>query len=82
MAPTSWLPASSGDDPQKASTVHVGGIFNAFGRKDLSDEEKKELRAASISPKFAWKENAQAKCSYMFCVVDNDHVSDGVQVTI
>jgi hypothetical protein len=67
------------DDP---IILHVGGMYGAFGAKDMSDEQKKELRKAKIFLTDAWKENVNAKASYVFRVVDHDNPDKGVQVAI
>ena len=71
-----------GDDPKETQVLHVGGICNLFGQDDLSEEQKKQLKKAGISQQEAWKENAFAKMSYLFCVVDNAHPGNGVQIAI
>lgn len=63
-------------------TIHAGGLYNHFGRKDLTREELREMKAAGISPKKAWIENAQARCEYVFRVVDLKDVDAGCQVSI
>ena len=65
--------------------LHAGGLYNAFGRDDLSAEEKKELKEAKIvlgGDRGAWSQNAQAKMNYLFCVVDNANAEGGVQIAI
>ena len=68
------------DDPSKAVVLHAGGIYNAFGKKDLDKELLAQMREARISPQEAWVENCYSKCNYVFIVVDVDHVDDGIQV--
>ena len=65
-----------------SKVIHAGGLYNAYGRPNLTPEEKAELASARISPKEAWKENAMAKCSYVCRVVDNDHPEKGIQISI
>jgi hypothetical protein len=62
--------------------LHSGGLYGAYGKQNLTDDERKELAAAEIYPKEAWKENAVAKCNYVCRVVDNDHPEKGVQISI
>ena len=72
-----------GDDD--VSILHAGGLYNAFGRDDLTMEEKAEMKAAKIrvgGEQGAWRENAQAKMSYLFVVVDNASPDAGAQVAI
>lgn len=70
-----------GDDPERTITMHAGGIFNAFGRKNppLTQTEKAELRRAGIRRDEAFKENNLARLQYLFTVLAD--VSDGVQIT-
>ncbi len=69
-----------GDDPKETSVLHAGGLWNAFGKKDMEPEQKAQMKAAGIFARDAWKENIQAKLSYLFCVVDDSNVSQGVQI--
>ena len=50
--------------------------------KDLSQQDKIDLRRANISLKDAWAENARAKCNFVFRCVDHDNLEDGVQILI
>lgn len=70
------------DDPKESRTIHAGGICNMFGKDDLSDDEKKDLKKHGIYQQDAWKENAWAKASYLLQVVDVDEPSAGVQIAI
>lgn len=70
------------DDPTKSRILHAGGLYNAFGAQDLSDEQLKEMAKYGIYPKTAWQENAMAKLGYLFVVVDNDDLEAGVSVTV
>lgn len=70
-----------GTDPQKSRTITAGGLFNAFSDEDkLDSAQLKAMRAAGISPRDAWMENAYAKCNYVFTVVDADDLASGVMV--
>lgn len=64
-----------GDDPEQAITFTAAGIYNGFGG-DLSRAEKAELRRAGIRLDEAWKQSCMAKCSYVFCVVDDDEPTE------
>lgn len=66
---------------QNSQVLHAGGLYNAYKKNDLSQEELAELRAANIYRKEAWKENGMARCSYVFRVVDNDAPQDGIQIS-
>ena len=72
----------AGDDPSKSVIIHAGGLYNAFGNKDLSKEELEELKTARIYRKDAWRENMMAKLSYVFSVVDNANPQEGPQIAI
>lgn len=69
-------------DPSKTQTLHAGGIYNAYGKKDLTGEQKLALAQASISPATAWNENLMAKLSYIFTVVEHMHPEKGIQVAM
>lgn len=69
-----------GDDAAKAKVLHAGGLWNAFGKKDLAPELKAEMSRAKIFAKDAWQENMQAKCNYIMCVVDVSAPEKGVQI--
>lgn len=71
----------AGTDREHDTVIRAGGIYNAFSRRDLTVEEKGELRKAGIRPSEAWRENAIARCQYTFAIVDHDHPEEGVQIT-
>lgn len=60
----------------------VGGMLGLYDGDKLSPAQLKELREAGIRRDEAWKEATRAKCNYLFEVVDNDNVNDGVQVAV
>ncbi len=66
-------------DPSKTLVIHTGGFCNMYSG-DLDDAQLASLKKAAISPKKAWNENALAKCSYLFRIVDNAHPEKGVQI--
>lgn len=68
-------------DADEPRVFTAGGICNMFGR-DLTADQKRELRAAKINLREAFKQNVIAKCSYIFTVVDHDRPEDGVQVCV
>lgn len=70
-----------GDDPKESVVIHAGGFIGEYN-DDCDEKEKTALKKAGISLRDAWKENARAKMSYVFYVVDADHVDKGVQVAI
>jgi len=67
-----------GDDPDQAVTLHAGGIVGMFNSRDLTKEQKQQLKNARISPKDSWKENLMARCQYLFLVVDDEEPDAGV----
>lgn len=68
-------------NPDDNVTLHAGGIYGAFAGK-LDDDELDDLRDAGIKPSEAWKENCLVKENAVFCVVDNEHPEDGVQIAV
>lgn len=68
----------SDDDTQ---TLTVGGMLGLFNG-DLSRDQLIELKKAGIRRDEAWKEAANAKCSYLFCGVDHSEPEKGPQVLI
>lgn len=77
-----------GTDPSKTVFLHAGGLYNAFGSKDLDADDKKAMAAVSkerggpVYAKNAWKENNQPKMEYVYCVVNHEDVGAGVQIAI
>ena len=69
-------------DSKESRALHAGGIYNAYGRKELTREEIADLKAHRIYRTEAWRENMTAKCSYVLRVVDNDNPGAGIQVSI
>lgn len=72
------------DDPKENLVLHAGGVYNGFADYNgkLTDAQKEDLKRNKIFPSEAWKENCKAGLSYVFTMVDNDKVSDGVVITI
>ena len=70
-----------GDDPKETQLLTFGGMCSLYGSDYLSDEEK-EVVKNEVSLKEAWKENINAKCNYLFVVVDADNHKDGVQIAV
>lgn len=71
-----------GDVSDEDIVLHAAGLYNMFGSKNLTSEEKKQMAKHGIYAKNAWKENAQAKLQYAMCVVNNDKPEDGMQIAI
>lgn len=81
-----------GSDDDEAIVLTAGGLYGGFPKKkaDFADDEEdgitwKQFRAAGLSLQgddagAVWKQQAMAKLSYVFAVVDNKDVSRGVQI--
>ena len=69
-----------GDNPENDLIITAGGLYNAFSNPKLTDGQKAELRRAGIRPRDAWRENANAKCQYVFSIVNHERIGDGVQI--
>jgi hypothetical protein len=67
-----------GDDPEKCVTLFAGGMVGLFGKKDLSKDEKQEMRKAGVVVRDAWRQKAEVRCQYLFQVVDDADPSAGV----
>lgn len=65
-------------DEQYNVTLHAGGMLGLFGGKDVTKEQKQELRKAGIVLKDSWREKAEVRCQYLFQVVDDADPSAGV----
>lgn len=70
-----------GDDSDHDYIITAGGIYNAFTSKDLTPQQKGEMRRAGVMASQAWRENAMARCQYTFAVIDVAHPENGVQIT-
>lgn len=73
-------------DQDKTVVLHAAGLYNGYKDVESGSEEGKELKAAGIvllreHLRAAWKENVNAKKSWMFAIVDNTDVVAGVQIT-
>jgi len=62
--------------------LYAGGICNFFSQKDPPDELLAAMKKAKIRGDMTWKQNANVKCEYVLCVVDNDNVAGGVQIAV
>ncbi len=67
-------------DGKSDQRLLAGGICGLCGSDRLTAEQIKELKDAGVRRDESWKENMHAKLRYVFTVVDNDEVGDGVQV--
>lgn len=71
-----------GDDPNETQELTLGGMLNLYGKDELSQEQRREMKSAGVKLNEAWKQNAWSKCNYLFVVVDTSSVEDGVQIAI
>ena len=72
----------NGDVPDEQQRLHAAGLFSGFpkDKKELTKEEAVELRQAGVMLNKVWGENAMAKLSYVFCLVNADNPEDGLQI--
>lgn len=60
---------------------YAGGLVGLIDEKELSDQEKKDVRKAGINLREAWKQGALSRPSWLFQIVDDDDPSKGIQKT-
>jgi hypothetical protein len=65
----------------KKKILTAGGICNMFSNPNLTEEQNTELKNAGIYKTEVYQQNAISKCQYIFAVVDNDNIEEGVQIT-
>lgn len=70
-----------GTDPNKGKVLHAGGLYNAYGHKSVTPEQKAQISKAGISLTTAYRQNMVPKCNYVLTIVDADNVGVGAQVT-
>ena len=68
-------------DDETATILYAAAMYNGIPR-ELGDDEKEEMKAAGIRRSDSWKQNTMAKCSYVLTGVDDESVSDGIQIII
>lgn len=79
----SWVdPVFKFEGDEDEVVLNAAGLYNGFGADDLTDKQLAEMKKHGIYRKDAWKQNAYAKASYVFRVVDHDHADKGVQVAV
>jgi rubredoxin len=71
-----------GDDRSQTVIVRAGDFWNAFGSKDLSEEEIAQLRRVGVNRRDAWKTALMPKCSYLFVAADDANLADGARILI
>lgn len=77
-----------GTDSSKDVVLHAGGLFNAFGSKDLTAEQKAAMakvtkeRGGPIYAKNAWRENLQPKMEYVYVICDHEHPEEGLRIAV
>jgi predicted RNA-binding Zn-ribbon protein involved in translation (DUF1610 family) len=62
--------------------VLAGGITGLFQSRDLDDDQKRELKKAHVRIREAYKQNAHAKCSYIFRVVKVAAPEEGAHIAV
>lgn len=76
------------DKPDENCIRHAGGLANVWRSDKMKDEDKARLAKHGIyfsnqgSKPGAWSQNLFAKLNYVFCLVNNDAVQDGLQIDI
>jgi len=70
-----------GSDKEKNVVIHAGGWWNAYKEVERDTEEYDELSEAGIYIKNAWRENGIAKLNYVFTVLDNANIDEGLKVS-
>lgn len=70
-----------GDREEETRVIHAGGLYADFGKKSISPGEIAMLAKAKIRRDEAWAESALAKINWLYCIVDNDDPSAGIQLT-
>jgi len=68
--------------PGDSVVLNAGGFTGQFGKKNLSDAEKREIKRAGISLQDSWKQNCNPRLQYLFRVVDNAAPEKGTQVAL
>lgn len=66
------------DDEERCVVLHAGGMIGLYGKRDLTKDQRREMKAAGISMKTAWREKAAVRCQYLMQVVDVADPSAGV----
>lgn len=69
-----------GDNPKETRELFAGGMVGMFGDKNLTEQQKRELRQNGIFIKDAWKQVCWPKAQYVFCLVDHDAPGEGVVI--
>lgn len=67
--------------PRK-TVITTGGFYNGFKDVEVGSDEFEELKKAKIFLRDAWRQNGLAKLNYVFAVVDNGNVADGMKIAI
>jgi hypothetical protein len=68
--------------------LHAGGLYNAFGNKDLTPDDKARMAGVPkdlggpIYAAQAWRENNQPKVNYVYVIVNHEKPGDGLQVAV
>lgn len=66
--------------PEKRIYIRAAGLWNGYGAKKLTDEQKGEMEDAQVSPRNDWNQSMQAGLKYILCLVDDAQPGKGVQI--
>jgi hypothetical protein len=75
-------PVFSFEGDNDTQVLLAGGIYNDFGKRDASPDEKAQLKRAKIFAADAWKQSTMAGEKFGFVIVDNDNPQDGPVIAI
>lgn len=77
--PDDYVP---GDGDVTQLTLSAGGFAGLLDDKKLPESEMARLKKLRVDFRSAWKQAAEAKCKYVFRVVDNAAPEAGIQIAI
>jgi hypothetical protein len=76
------------DNPTENRVIHAGGLCDFWKRNDLDEATKARLLQHGIhfanipGRPGAWAENTMAALNYIFAIVDNEAIGEGLQIAI
>src|SRR5690606_30749597 len=68
------------EDDEAEIIIHAGGFTGQFGKRDMNDSEKRELRRAGIRRDEAFKENGSCPLEYICRVISDAKPEDGCKI--
>lgn len=69
-------------DDESEIIIHAGGFTGQFGKRDMSDSEKRSLRRAGIRMDEAFKENGSCSLEYIFRVISDAKPEEGCTIAM